>query len=385
VVTRRQAIRRIGLASLSFPLVNVGRFRLFAETAEKYSARCIDLIQRSIVIDMLSQFKLGAFPDLVSDANPPTARWWSHPETFTAIDLARYRDSGINVFQIGWGTGRSDPRAGALSVLNGWQGFIKHFSRDFAAVLSVADIDALKPAKRIGILLGFQGSDHFQKLEDISFFCGLGQRLSQLTYNDHNAIGSGYEVPDAGLTEYGREVVAIMNQVGMAIDVSHCGPKTTLQSCELSRRPVLFTHANCQALNPHPRNKSDFLIKKMAASGGVMGISGVRQLVSRHEPVTIENVIDHFDHVAQLVGIEHVGIGSDIDLDGYDKLPTPLRAKMLTGYGRHTNIRGDIAGLDHPKRVFDLAEALLRRGYSDANIELILGGNFRRALAAIWH
>lgn len=375
---------RIGIASLSFPLLNFARFQPFAGTPEKYSARCVDLVQRSLVIDMLSQFKLGAFPDLVPDPNPPTARWWSHPETFTSSDLARYRESGINVFQIGWGTGKRDPRDGAIRVLSGWKRFVDHFDHDFARVLSVADIGALKLSKKIGILLGFQGSDHFQKFDDIDYFYGLGQRLSQLTYNDHNAIGSGYEVPDSGLTAYGREVVGRMNQAGMAIDLSHCGPRTTLQSCELSQRPVLFTHANCQALNPHSRNKSDLLIKKMAATGGVMGISSVRQLVSRREPVTVDNVIDHFDHVAHLVGVEHVGIGSDIDLDGYDKLPPALRAKMLTGYRHHAAVRGDIEGLNHPKRVFDLTEALIRRGYSDANIELILGGNFRRALAAIW-
>lgn len=383
-MNRRRALRDIGLASLSLPFLNLGRFQVFAGAAEEYSTRCIDLVQRSLVIDMLSQFKLGAFPDVVPDPNPPTAQWWSHPETFTPADLARYRESGITVFQIGWGTGKSDPHAGATQVLTAWKGFIDHFGRDFARVLSVKDIDELKPAKKIGILLGFQGSDHFQKLEDIAFFYGLGQRLSQLTYNDHNAIGSGYEVPDSGLTPFGRDVVAGMNRIGMAIDLSHCGPRTTLQTCELSRSPVLFTHANCRALNPHPRNKSDSLIKKMAATGGVMGISGVRQLVSQREPVTIDNVIDHFDHVTRLIGIEHVGIGSDIDLDGYDKLPPPLRAKMLTGYGHHAGMRGDIDGLDHPKRVFDLTEALIRRGYTDANIELILGGNFRRALAAIW-
>jgi len=333
---------------------------------------------------MLSQFKLGAFPDVVLDPNPPTARWWSHPETFTTTELARYQQSGINVFHIGWGTGKADPFGGAVKVLNAWDGFIKHFSRDFAPVLSVADMDDLKREKKIGILLGFQGSDHFRALDDINFFHGLGQRVSQLTYNDRNAIGSGCEVSDSGLTQYGSQVVGRMNDVGMAIDLSHCGPRTTVDACRTSKRPVLFTHANCQALNPHPRNKSDAAIKAMAATGGVMGISGVRPLVSRREPVTIENVLDHFDHVVRLVGIEHVGIGSDIDLDGYDALPPSLRMKMLTGHRHSPAMRGDIDGLNHPQRVFDLTEGLMRRHYSDSDIEKILGGNFRRTLAAIW-
>ena len=376
-------MRRLGRASIGFPLLNFGRFQLFAQSTEAYSTRCIDLVQRSLVIDMLSQFKLGAFPDVVPDPNPPTARWWSHPETFTAADLARYQQSGIDVFHIGWGTGNVDPYGGAVKVLKAWDGFIKRFSHDFVRVLRVADMDGLKQEKKIGILLGFQGSDHFRALDDINFFHRLGQRVSQLTYNDRNAIGSGCEVPDSGLTPYGIDVVGRMNDVGMAIDLSHCGPRTTLDACRISKRPVLFTHANCQALNPHPRNKSDAAIKRMAATGGVMGISGVRQLVSRHEPVTIENVLDHFDHVVRLVGIEHVGIGSDIDLDGYDKLPPSLRMKMLTGQRHNPAMRGDIDGLNHPRRVFDLTEGLIRRKYSDSDIEKILGGNFRRALAAI--
>jgi membrane dipeptidase len=135
-------------------------------------------------------------------------------------------------------------------------------------------------------------------------------------------------------------------------------------------------------LCPHSRNKSDALVKKMAATGGVMGISSVRMFVSDQEPVTIENVLDHFDHVARLVGVEHVGVGSDIDLDGYDALPPSLRAKMLLGH-RGRSLRGDIDGLNHPQRMFDLTEGLIRRRYSDADIRLILGGNFARALKQI--
>ena len=112
-----------------------------------------------------------------------------------------------------------------------------------------------------------------------------------------------------------------------------------------------------------------------------MGISSVRLFVREQEPVTIENVLDHFDHVARLVGVEHVGVGSDIDLDGYDKLPPSLRAKMLLG--RRRDFRGDIDGLNHPQRMFDLTEGLIRRRYSDDEIRMILGGNCARALKQI--
>jgi membrane dipeptidase len=177
-----------------------------------------------------------------------------------------------------------------------------------------------------------------------------------------------------------------MNKLGMAVDLSHCGDRTTLDGCELSKKPVLITHSNCRALNPHPRCKTDEAIRKMAASGGVMGITGVRMFVSGSEPTTIANVLDHYDHVAKLVGVEHLGVGSDIGLDGYDALPPAVRDKLHASYKASYGFRGkdDIEGLDHPKRTFDLTEGLIRRGYSDAHIEQILGGNFKRVLAEIW-
>ena len=118
-----------------------------------------------------------------------------------------------------------------------------------------------------------------------------------------------------------------------------------------------------------------------------MGITGVRMFVSKSEPTTIENVLDHYDHVAHLVGLEHLGVGSDIGLDGYDALPEPMRKKLHAGYKSSYAFRerDDIEGLDHPKRTFDLTEGLIRRGYSDAGIQQILGGNFQRALTQIWN
>src|SRR3546814_10489901 len=112
-----------------------------------------------------------------------------------------------------------------------------------------------------------------------------------------------------------------MNEVGMLIDVSHCGDRTTLDAIELSTRPIAITHSNCRALVDHPRVKTDEAIKALGAKGGVMGITGVRMFVRGKEPTTIAHMVDHIDHVARLIGIEHVGVGSDDDLQGYDDMP----------------------------------------------------------------
>ena len=382
---RRDALRAIA-AALAAPAVLRGRFQLFADSTATYSTRCIALLQRSLVIDMLSQFKLGAFLDVLGGSGPRVTTWFSHPETFTAADFERYRSSGITVFHIGWGYGR-DAYDDAHKIVAAWNRLLGAHPRWLVRISSAPQFEWVKRGGKVGILLGFQNSDHFRTAADVDAFYRLGQRVSQLTYNVENAIGCGYEArPDTGLTAFGGELIERMNRVGMAVDVSHCGGRTTLDSFAASRKPVLVTHSNCRALSRHPRCKSDEEIRKMAAGGGVMGISSVRMLVRTSEPTTIEHVLDHFDYAARLVGVEHVGVGSDIDLDGYDKLPPVLRRRMLVGYKNSPAFRGEgeIEGLNHPKRMFDLTEGLVRRGYSDAQIALILGGNFRRALAEIW-
>ena len=160
----------------------------------------------------------------------------------------------------------------------------------------------------------------------------------------------------------------------------------SLDAIELSPKPIAITHSNCRALNDHPRLKTDEAIRKLAAKGGVMGITGVRNFVRGQEPTTIEHMVDHIDHVVQLVGIEHVGIGSDSDLNGYDDMPADQRKELLALYKSSYAFREklDTDGFDHPQKMFDLAEVLIRRGYSDDNITAILGGNFRRLLGATW-
>src|SRR4029453_2418977 len=178
-----------------------------------------------------------------------------------------------------------------------------------------------------------------------------------------------------------------MNRLGMVVDVSHCGDRTTLDAFEISKKPVLITHSNCRALTTgHPRCKTDEAIRRMAAAGGVMGITGVRHFVSNNEPTTIEDLLDHFDHVRKLVGVEHLGVGSDIDLDGYDDMTDAELRALKSGATRTYSFRDklDIEGVNHPKRMFDLTEGLIRRKFSDADIALVLGENFKRVLAQIW-
>ena len=376
---RRQLLKAVAGAGLGLacaPMINRGRYSLFAGSNAEYSSRAIELVGRSVVIDMLSPFKLGS------------TTWFTNPDSFKQTDFQRFKDSSINAFHIAVGTGGPEAYVNTLRFIASWNSFLANHDRWLMRVDSADDLDRLKSSGKVGVILGVQNSEHFRSPADVEYFHSLGQRVSQLTYNTRNLIGNGStERRDDGISDFGAAIIERMNKVGMAVDVSHCGDRTTLDAFEISKKPVLITHSNCRALVPgHPRCKTDEAIKKMAASGGVMGITGVRMFVKNDEPTTIEHFLDHFDHVKKLVGVEHLGVGSDIDLDGYDDMPAEENKRLRAGYKGSYGFRDkiDIEGIDHPKRMFDLTEGLIRRKYTDREIELVLGGNFKRMLAQIW-
>lgn len=368
-MTRRDLLARsvrAGAAAFAAPMLNLGRCRLYAAAPRDYSVRAIDLVGRSLVIDMLGLLTL--------DWGTVSA-WHQQPASFGAADFQKLHDSGIDVFHPAVDLNQAEPYAATAGWLRRWRGFLDAHQGRFLPVLQSPDLTSSKEQRKIGVLLGMQNSNHFRTPDDVDRFHLMGQRLSQLTYNSRNKIGSGCVVRnDSGLTELGFQVIERMNAVGMIIDVSHAGDYTCLDAFAASSKAVLITHSNCRALTPHPRCKSDEVILAMAKTGGVMGITGVRAFVSRREDPTVEDVLDHFDHVVRIAGVEHVGIGSDSDLGGRD---ADLRRRGVRS-------RVDVAGLNHPRRVFDLVDGLIRRGYTDRHIELMLGANFKRALDQIF-
>jgi len=349
---RRRDLFASGLALFAAPVVR----------AAQASTRAIDLVLQSNVIDMLGLLTLDW---------PLLARWQSAPEHFRDSDFRKLRDSGIDVFHPAVAFDGADTYALTRDWFGRWNRFIDAHPDYFFRVLGADDLGRARSEKKIGVILGMQDANHIRSVEDVDSFYATGQRLTQVTYNTVNRLGSGCMVAhDSGLTPFGAEVVARMNAVGMAVDVSHCGERTSLDAIEASTKPVLITHSNCRALANAPRCKSDVVIQAAARKGGVIGLTGVRHFVHTGDPVTIENALDHFDRASRVAGIEHVGVGSDLDLDGRDRGAGPLRY--------------DIPGLNRVNRIFALTEGLIRRGYTDEHIRLILGGNFQRALKDIW-
>jgi membrane dipeptidase len=381
--TRRKMLKSIlaaGAMTCGAPFVNRGRFQAFAGSPLTYSTRTIDLVADSLVIDMLAVLSLEKVFTAATTSN--------NALVFDREELLAIKQSGIDVLHPATGISGPTAHCDVLAFMAACNGLIAEFPDLLMRVDSGADLQRARSEGRLGLIPGVQNSDHFRNVQDVRRFHQLGQRVSQLTYNAQNLIGSGStERSDGGISAFGEQIVRAMNECGMAVDVSHCGDRTTLDACEISRQPVLITHSNCRALVAgHPRCKTDEAIRAMAQRGGVMGIAALRNFVTAAEPTTIEHYIDHIDHVARIASIEHVGVGTDADLHGYDDLPAPLldwlKARLGPSYGFRDRI--DIEGLDHPRKMFDLVEGLMRRRYSDDQIRAVLGGNFQRVLAQIW-
>jgi membrane dipeptidase len=377
--TTRRAALKAAAAAIAAPFINRNRHALFAQSVYEYSERAIRLVRESLVIDMLNQFLYRR------DMQPKLRQWLGNPGAFTRVDFEQFRDSGVNAASFG---NAADTYEDGIDLFARWNSFLAAYPDWLLRITTAADFERAKTSGRYGILFGLQNSTHFRKPEDIDTFHALGQRSSQLTYNYRTLSGNGaFERRDDGVSEFGVRIIERMNRAGMAVDCGHAGDRTMLDAFELSKKPVIISHGNCRALYPgYPRCVTDDAIKAMAKTGGVMGINFISSMVKAHEPTTVDDVIDHFDHVAQLAGIEHVGVGSDMGIESNDALPPDQLARMLAGMDAkyHAHHREAVEHLDHPKRIYDLTDGLIRRKYTDEHIRLILGANWRRVLTEIW-
>ena len=373
-MTRRAMIAGAAGVALSAPMVSRGAYAFAAAPAKAYSRRAVDLVASSLVIDMLAPLKITLDENYVA-------------HRLTEAEAAEFRASGITGFHNAFGLGGPDAKAQALEYLAAWQGFAGRNSHVFTLVDTAADLDRAKADGKCAVIMGIQNAEHFESVADVALFRRLGLRCAQLTYNSQNRIGSGStDRVDGGVSDYGAAIIAEMEKQKMLVDVSHCGDRTTLDAIGIAKGPIAITHSNARALVDHPRVKTDEAIKALAAKGGVIGITGVRMFVRASDPTNVGHMADHIDHVAKLVGIDHVGIGSDADLHGYDDMKPEEYAVLKSAYKDSYAFRDkiDIDGFDHPLKTFDLVEELIRRNYSNDNIRAVLGGNFRRLLAQVW-
>ncbi len=298
--------------------------------------------------------------------------------------------------------------AGNLTVAPldaGFTGAMQAMARTIAAIeasedplriaTSTDDIRAAKEEGGAAIILGFQNAKPLDdQLEHLDAFHRLGLRILQLTYQRRNLVADGCGEPaDAGLSLFGRSVIQRCNELGILIDLSHVNDRATRETIELSADPVSFTHVNMRARHDVSRNKSDADIRALAERGGVVGINAVARLMSptgRAEGATIEMFADQVDHVAELVGPDHVAIGLDINEGMTEADFMARRQGFLTRYPE-LRFGGDfpfehyyVFGLTTMANLSIITEELVRRGWGAEDVRKVLGGNFMRLFDAVW-
>lgn len=281
---------------------------------------------------------------------------------------------------------------GAVSELTTWNFMIRETPEVFRLAATAEDFTAAKEGGQVAVLLGFQDCAMLgRKAENLDVLYQLGTRCLQLTYNFRNLLGNGcLERVDGGLSDFGIECVERMNKLGILVDLSHCGVNTTLDGIAAANRPVAFTHTMCEAIyNNHPRAKTDAQIRALADKGGYIGITMIGYFVGPDPggETTIENYVDHIDHAVQIAGIEHVGMSSDYAIRGLSSWATRENwyEPRLKAFKPSYQVRWPpwIPELDEPERFWNVTRALRRRGYSEDQIEKLLGRNWLRLFTEV--
>jgi membrane dipeptidase len=262
----------------------------------------------------------------------------------------------------------------------------------FFKVQSAADFDRAKKEGKVGAIYSFESPNMLKdEIDRIDLFRGLGVRVMQLTYNRRTPLGCGcLDGETDGLTELGRNVIAKMNEIGVALDLSHSNTKTTADGIAASTKPVLITHAGCRAVHMHPRNKEDRELKALANKGGVIGIYMLPYLTEPPKQPMLEDFLQHLDHAVKVCGGDHVGIGSDIPFlhvgeAGLTDMKKAAEERNAAGIAAPGEDRPTyIPDLNTERKMELIADALLKRGYKSGAVEKILGGNFKRVFGEIW-
>jgi membrane dipeptidase len=374
--------------------------REFAAIAASAAASAV--LPRSVRAAALSRSSWPGYQHSIVIDNLATPGPFNVPSMFakpwTDTMVANARASGITAVNVTIsGNGATGAAAFESTVRN--VGFLERelnaHPNAFVQVRSVADIRRAKETSRVGLIAGFQDATMLESdLSRIDVFQDLGVRIIQLTYNVRNLLGDGCLEPgNAGLSNFGRDVVRRMNELGMLVDLSHCGRRTTTDAIALSSKPVAVTHSGCAAIAELPRNKTDEQLKLLADRGGVIGIYTMPFLRMSGQPMAAD-FIQHVERAVQVCGEDHVGVGSDNSITPLDLTPAFraehadfVRARRRQGIGapgEDENVFNYVPDLNTPRRMEQIADSLAARGHTSARIEKILGQNWLRLFGAVW-
>ena len=306
--------------------------------------------------------------------------------------IANAVESGITAVNLTVSAGGFEDTVRSISR---WMDRVERYPDAFVQVRTLDQFLGAKRAGKLGIVFGFQDTSPFEGgLDHIKTFSNLGVRVTQLTYNVRNLVGDGcLEPANGGLTRYGHAVVERMNELGMIVDLSHCGQKTTAEGIAASSVPVAITHSGCSAVARHPRSKEDAELRALADRGGVIGIY-LMPFLTPGRVAMRSDVLDHIEHAIDVCGEDHVGIGSDLSttpIDGSDEYWSHHREfvagrirRGVAAPNEDPDILFTVEDLNSHRRMELIADGMAGRGHSDARIEKALGANWVRLFREIW-
>jgi membrane dipeptidase len=373
-VSRRQFTRMLTgalavTASSSLPLVVFAEDNPDAKTTGVAAA----LYERAFVLDC--------------NSGPPLADSTVIPKA--SLDMTR--KSGVTAVKFGIG-GINASFEDALSEIAFMERVIETYPGYFLQVRTHSDFDRAHGERKLGVVFSFESVEMLAgKLERIELFRNLGVRVMQLSYNGQSPFASG-ALAQGGLTPLGRKAIGKMNEAGVALDLSHSNQETTREALAASTKPVLITHAGCAAVHAHPRNKSDEILRAVANKGGVIGIYMLPYLTASPKQPNVDDYISHMAHALTVAGEDHVGVGSDVGMEPFDKSPASIaefnkivEQRKKAGVSAPEEDRPPyVEGLNSPRKIELIADALVKRGYSTAVVEKVIGANFYRAFKEIW-
>lgn len=308
-----------------------------------------------------------------------------------ADQLQTIRGSGVSAVKTTLG-GANGTFEEAVADVAAARKLIEDHPDVFIEVRDHADLERAKPDNRVAVIFSFEAASPLEdKLDRIDLFHNLGVLVMQLSYNHTTPFGVGCLDGEAGgLTGLGRAAIARMNELGVALDLSHSNTQCTAEGIALSTKPPLITHAGCREVFMHPRNKRDEEMKALADKGGVMGIYMLPFLTRDDRQPMLADYMQHMLHALDVCGQDHVGIGTDIpfftvdqqELEALEKEEADRKAQGVNAPGE--NRPPYLPDVNTPRKLERVADALLQSGYPANVAEKVLGLNFSRAFKEIW-
>ena len=294
--------------------------------------------------------------------------------------LARHKAAGFDAITVNIGFGEQGPEE-HLRMIAALRHWLMARPEEYLLLLEADDVERARSTGRLAVGFDIEGANAVgDQLSLIQLYYDLGVRWMLMAYNTSNRAGGGCQDEDGGLTNFGRAMVEEMERVGMLLCLSHTGHRTVREVLAMATQPLIFSHSNCAALHPHPRNIPDELIRACAATGGVVGINGVGIFLGKND-ISSETYARHVDHVVQLVGPAHVSIALDyvFDMRELEEHLEKMKGTFPPGLGYEMGAR-----FVPPEQLEEIVVTLQGWGYSDADLTALLGGNLLRLAKQVW-